>query len=216
MALLWAMSVFLWNEDLESAEEYTDRFIAQAEKHSLAPYQTIGLGAKGELLVKRGDVEAGIVLLRRSLGALRAHRYGLQTAFSSALAEGLSMTGRGDEALDTIDEAIALVEYNEDLFGMPELLRIKADILASAQAPDPVRAEGLLIQSLEMARQQSALAWEVRTATSLARLWLMQGRFGEARDVLAPAYDRFTEGFDSPGLKTARQLLDQLRSRTGA
>jgi len=216
MALLWAMSVFLWNEDLESAEEYTDRFTAQAEKHALAPYQTIGLGAKGELLVRRGDVEAGIVLLRRSLEALRAHRYGLQTAFSTALAEGLSMTGRGDEALDTIDEAIALVEHNEDLFGMPELLRIKADILVSAQPPDPVRAEGLLIQSLEMARQQAALAWELRTATSLARLWVTQGRFGEARDVLAPAYDRFTEGFDSPGLKTARQLLDELRIRTGA
>jgi len=216
MALLWAMSVFLWNEDLESAEEYTDRFIAQAEKHSLAPYQTIGVGAKGELLVRRGDVEAGIVLLRRSLEALRAHRYGLQTAFSSALAEGLSMTGRGDEALNTIDEAIALVEHNEDLFGMPELLRIKADILVSARPADPVRAEGLLIQSLEMARQQSALAWELRTATSLARLWLTQHRFGEARDVLAPAYDRFTEGFDSPGLKTARRLLDELRVRIGA
>jgi predicted ATPase/DNA-binding winged helix-turn-helix (wHTH) protein len=216
MALLWAMSVFLWNEDLESAEEYTDRFIAQAEKHSLAPYQTIGVGAKGELLVRRGDVEAGIVLLRRSLEALRAHRYGLQTAFSSALAEGLSMTGRGDEALNTIDEAIALVEHNEDLFGMPELLRIKADILVSAQPADPVRAEGLLIQSLEMARRQSALAWELRTATSLARLWLTQGRFGEARDVLAPAFDRFTEGFDSPGLKTAKKLLDALRVRTGA
>jgi predicted ATPase/DNA-binding winged helix-turn-helix (wHTH) protein len=216
MALLWAMSVFLWNEDLESAEEYTDRFIAQAEKHSLAPYQTIGVGAKGELLVRRGDVEAGIVLLRRSLEALRAHRYGLQTAFSSALAEGLSMTGRGDEALNTIDEAIALVEHNEDLFGMPELLRIKADILVSAQPADPVRAERLLIQSLEMARQQSALAWELRTATSLARLRLTQGRFGEARDVLAPAYDRFTEGFDSPGLKTAKKLLDELRMRAGA
>ena len=216
MALLWAMSVFLWNEDLESAEEYTDRFIAQAEKHALAPYQTIGVGAKGELLVKRGDVEAGIVLLRRSLGALRSHRYGLQTAFSSALAEGLSMTGRGDEALNIIDEAIALVERNEDLFGMPELLRIKADILVSAQPADPVRAEGLLIQSLEMARQQSALAWELRTATSLARLWLTQHRFGQARDVLAPVYDRFTEGFDSPGLKTARRLLDELRVRTGA
>jgi predicted ATPase len=126
------------------------------------------------------------------------------------------MTGRGDEALDTIDEAIALVEHNEDLFGMPELLRIKADILASAQPSDPVRAEGLLIRSIEMARQQSALAWELRTAISLARLWVTQDRFGEARDVLAPVYDRFTEGFDSPGLKTARQLLDELRSRTGA
>ena len=66
MALLWAMSVFLWSDDLDSAEEYADRFVAQADKHSLAPYQTIGLGAKGELLLRRGDVEGGMILLRRS------------------------------------------------------------------------------------------------------------------------------------------------------
>jgi len=67
-----------------------------------------------------------------------------------------------------------------------------------------------------MARQQAALAWELRTATSLARLWVTQGRFGEARDVLAPAYDRSPKVSISPGLKTARQLLDELRIRTGA
>jgi len=133
------------------------------------------------------------------VGSIARSSYGLADGFQQRAGGSLSMTGRGDEALNTIDEAIALVEHNEDLFGMPELLRIKADILVSAQPADPVRAEGLLIQSLAMARQQSALAWELRTATSLARLWLTQGRFGEARDVLAPAYDRFTEGFDSPG-----------------
>jgi predicted ATPase len=210
MALLWAMSVFLWNDDLDTAEEYADRFVAQADKHSLAPYQTIGLGAKGELLLRRGDVEGGMILLRRSLDALRAHRYGLLTAFSSALAEGLSMTGRGDEALRTIDEAIALVEHNRDLFGMAELLRIKANILVSARPADPAQAENLFIRSLEIARQQSALAWELRTAISLARFWKRRGRHHEARDVLAPAYARFTEGFESSDLKAAKALLDEL------
>jgi predicted ATPase len=212
MALLWAMSVFLWNEDLDTAEEYTDRFIAQAEKYSLAPYQTIGVGAKGELLVRRGDAEAGMVLLRRSLQKSQAQRYGQLTTFSTALAEGLAMTGRYDEALETIDEAIALVEHNTDLFGMPELLRIKANIVAAAQPADPIRAEGLFMQSLELARKQSALAWELRTATNLARLWSTQDRLQEAHDLLAPVYDRFTEGFQSHDLRTARELLVKLRT----
>jgi predicted ATPase/DNA-binding winged helix-turn-helix (wHTH) protein len=210
MALLWAMSVFLWNEDLDSAEEYTDRFIAQAEKHSLAPYQTIGVGAKGELLVRRGEAEAGMALLRRSLQKMRAQRYGLLTTFSTALAEGLAMTGRHDEALETIDEAIALVEHNTDLFGMPELLRIKANIVAAAEPANPIRAEGLFARSLELARKQSALAWELRTATNLARLWLTQDRLLEAHNLLAPVYGRFTEGFESRDLRTARELLDRL------
>jgi tetratricopeptide (TPR) repeat protein len=210
LALFWASSVFLWNKDLKSAEEYNELFIAQADRYSLAPFQTIGRGAKGELLVMRGDVEPGMILLRRSLEALRAHRYGLLTAFSKALAQGLSRVGQGDEALATIDEAIALVEHNGDLFGFPELLRIKAEILAAMPNPDVIAAERHFMGSLELAGQQSSLAWELRTATSLARFWSLQGRRDEARDVLAPVYARFTEGFESSDLRAARHLLDEL------
>jgi len=211
LALFWASSVFLWNKDLKSAEAYNDLFIAQADRYSLAPFQTIGLGAKGELLVMRGDVEPGMMLLRRSIDALRAHRYGVLTTFSIALAQGQSHVGQGDEALATIDEAVALVEHNGDLFGFPELLRIKADILASMPNPDVIEAERHFVRSLELARRQSSLAWELRTATSLARLWSLQGRRDKARDVLASVYARFTEGFENPDLTAARHLLDELR-----
>jgi tetratricopeptide (TPR) repeat protein len=211
MALLWASSVFLWNKDLDSAEEYNEMFIAQADRYSLAPFQTIGQGARGELLVMRGEAERGMVLLRRSLEALHGHRYGLLTAFSIALAQGLSRTGEGGEALATIDEAIALVEHNGDLFGFPELLRIKADILASMPNPDLIGGERYLTRSLELAGQQSSLAWELRTATSLARLRSLQGRRDEARNVLAPVYARFTEGFDNADLTAAARLLRDLR-----
>jgi predicted ATPase len=210
LALFWASSVFLWNGDLKSAEQYNELFIAQADRYSLAPFQTIGQGAKGELMVMRGELEPGIVLLRRSMEALRAHRYGVLTAFSIALAQGLSGIGQKAEALGIIDEAIALVEHNEDLFGFPELLRIKADILASMPDPDVIEAERYLVRSLELAVQQSSLAWELRTATSMARLWSLQGRHDEARDVLAPVHARFTEGFESPDLTAARHLLDML------
>jgi predicted ATPase len=211
IALIWAVSVFIWEGDLASADDYIDRFIAEADKHSLAPYQAVGLGVKGELAVRRGEAEAGIPLLRGALEALHALRYELlTTAFNSALAEGLAMAGRSEQALNTIDETIALVERNGDLFAMPELQRIKADILMTSASPDLTSAEGCLLQSLELAGRQSALAWQLRTATSLARLRLMQNRFDEARAVLAPVYDRFTEGFESSDVRIARDLLDRM------
>ena len=93
---------------------------------------------------------------------------------------------------------------------MPEIQRIKGRILASAPRSDPSEAEDWLLRSLESARQQSALGWELRTATTLARLLSDQGRRTEAHDMLTKIYSRFTEGFDTSDLKTARRLLDDL------
>ncbi|UWU96114.1 hypothetical protein [Bradyrhizobium sp. CB1015] len=210
MTLLWALSVFLWNSELETAEECIDRFIIEADKHSLAPYQTIGRGAKGELLVRQGEVEPGIILLRSSLETMSRYRYGAPTAFSTALAEGLATTGQQEEALRTIDQAIALVERNRDLFGMPDLLRVKAEIMISGEGSDLIQAERYLRDSLKMASCQSSLAWELRSATTLARLWMQQGRHAEARHTLSPIYAQFTEGFDCGDLKAARELLREL------
>jgi predicted ATPase len=206
IALIWAVSVFHWVGDCASAEESIDRFIAHADRHSLAPYHGVGLGMTGELSVKRGQPEAGMELLRSCLETLHADRYELMTtAFHSTLAEGLAMTGRLDQALVTINETIALVERNGDLFNMPELLRIKGEFLASAE--DARQAEEYFLRSLAMAARQSAPSWELRTATSLARLWLRQGRRDEAQDALAQVYARFSEGFETADLKEAKQLL---------
>ena len=76
--------------------------------------------------------------------------------------------------------------------------------------PDPIEAENYLIRSLELARQQSSLAWELRTATSLARVWQNQGKRQDAYELLAPVYDWFTEGFDTKDLQEARSLLAEL------
>jgi predicted ATPase len=213
IALIWAVSVFIWQGDLAAADEYIDRFIAEADKHSLRPYQAVGRGVKGELSVRRGEAEAGIPLLRDALETLHAHRYELlTTAFNSALAEGLATAGRSDQALAMIDETIALVERNGDLFTMPELQRIKGAILTTSPDPDFSLAEGYFLKSLELAKRQSALAWQLRTATSLARLWRILNLHDEARAVLAPVYARFTEGFESSDLQAARELLDQLEN----
>jgi hypothetical protein len=211
IALIWAVSVSIWAGDLATADEYIDWFIAEADRHSLAPYQAAGRGVKGELLIKRGEAEAGLLLLRGALETLHAHRYELlTTAFNSALAEGLAMAGHIDQALVAIDETIALVKRSGDMFMMPELLRIKADILKAPASPDLSLAEDYLLHSLELANRQSALAWELRTATSLAQLRMMQNRSGDAWTLLAPVYDRFTEGLGNSDLKTAKALLDRL------
>ena len=91
---------------------------------------------------------------------------------------------------------------------MPEILRIKGHLLASAPRSDFSEAKDWLLRSLELARQQSALGWELRTATTLARLLSDQGRTTEAHDMLAGIYGRFTEGFDTSDLRIARRLLD--------
>ncbi len=134
----------------------------------------------------------------------------MTTAFNSALAEGLLMSGQHDRALETIDEAMAVVERNGDLFNIPELLRIKGDIAGSGPQPDLGQAETLFLRSLTIAKGNSALAWELRTATSLAVLWSSQGRHQDAREVLAPVADRFTEGFGSADLIESKRVLDGL------
>ena len=209
IALIWAVSVFCWIGDWASAEKSIERFIAHADRHSLAPYHSVGLGIKGELSVKRGEVQLGMDLLRSSLESLHADRYELlTTAFNSTLAEGLAMTGHVEEALITIDETIDLVERNGDLFNMPELLRIKGDFLASVA--DSRQAEECFLRSIELAGGQSAPSWELRTTTNLARLWLRQDRRDEARKVLVQVYARFSEGFATADLRAAKRLLDDL------
>src|SRR5205823_2532044 len=93
-----------------------------------------------------------------------------------------------------------------------ELLRIKGELILSEGGPDAAEAaEDHFTQALDWARRQGALSWELRAATSLARLWRGQNRTKAAREILAPVYDRFTEGFETTDLNSAKLLLDGLR-----
>jgi predicted ATPase/DNA-binding winged helix-turn-helix (wHTH) protein len=208
IALIWAVSVFVWIGDLDNAETHIERFRTLADRHSLGPYQAGARGVQGELSIKRGNAETGILLLRSSLETLHSLRYELlTTTLSSALAEGLEITGEFQSSLQVIDETIASVERNGDSFYMPELLRIKGSILAPSNAG---RVEEYFIRSLEMAGRQSALAWELRTATSLAKFWAGQDRRSEARAMLASVHGRFTEGFETADYRAAGHLLMEL------
>ncbi len=124
------------------------------------------------------------------------------------------MTGQFAQSRTTIDATIALVERNGDLFMMPELLRIKGDILSVE--PDYAQAEAVLLQSLEMASRQGALSWELRAATSLARLRSRQGRFEAARDALTVVHGRFSEGIKTSDCEAAVLLIRELAGAAAA
>jgi predicted ATPase/DNA-binding winged helix-turn-helix (wHTH) protein len=204
------VTVFLWTGDWSEADRIVDRLIACAEKYSLRPYHAIGLGLKGELSLRQGDAQAGQGLLTACLDALEAGQHqSLAAVFISSLAIALARAGQLDEADAAIDRAMAWGEPTRSHFHLPEMMRIKGELLASGSHWS--EAECWFSRSLDLAREQSALAWELRTATSLAHLWTRQGRGDEAPRVLRPVYDRFTEGFDTPDLRAAKRLLDELK-----
>src|SRR5258705_6480525 len=211
ISLIYAAPVFLWSGDLERAADFIERLIAYAGRYSLAPYRAVGMALRGQLAVMRDQAAAGLILLRDALETLRAEQHNiLATVFASALAEGLWKAGQFDEALITINGAVARAASCGETFDMAELLRIKGQILAAMPRPDWASAADCLMQSLAVAREQSALAWELRSATALARLLSENGQRDQARDTLAPVYDRFTEGFETADLRIARQLIHQL------
>jgi predicted ATPase len=208
IALLWGACVFRWTGDLSSAQQCIDRLIPHAERHALTPYQAVGHGLKGEVLIQRGEIETGMELLRSSLATLHAERYELYaTEFKGSLAQGFAIMGRLDEALLIIDETIAQVKRHGEL-SMPELQRIRGEFLE--KTADERGAEEAFCRSIELADQQSALSWRLRASMNLAQLRSRQGRHEEAREALTQSYARFNEGFDTADLKTAERLLATL------
>src|SRR5258708_20361912 len=124
----------------------------------------------------------------------------LAKVFESGLAEGLGKTGQFEEALVTINGGVARAANPGATFDMAELLRIKGQILAAMPRSDRTSAADCLMQSLAVAREQSALGWELRSPTALARLLSENGQSDQAPHTLAPAYHRFPQRFPPPDL----------------
>ena len=110
-----------------------------------------------------------------------------------------------------VDEMIGLVEANGDLVCMPEVLRVKGNVLLSRPQRRSHDAEICFVQSLDWSRRQGARAWELRTAVDLAALWAAQGQRQRARALLQPIFEQFGEDLDTADLKTAHHLLNALR-----
>ena len=206
-----ACPVALLAGDFAAADRYTAILVSQTEHHMLEIWRTFADVFRGELLARSGDLDTGLRLLRSAIFKLRNAGFTQhQTAFLRVLAETAARAGQFAEARAAINEALSQCERTDERWCMSELLRISGEInLLDAATGNAVLAEQQFLQSIEWARRQQALSWELRAATSLARLWHNNGRIADARSLLAPVYGRFTEGYESGDLKLAKSLLDQ-------
>jgi predicted ATPase len=214
IALIWAVSVFLWSGDLERAEENIDRFIAHAQARSMEPYLAVGRGVKGELAILRGNAKSGVESLRRCLEELHAARYELlTTTFNISLIQGLLDMGDFGKSLTLIDETIRLVDASGDRVFMPELLRIKGNALLSSPGQSSEAAELCFRDSLECSGRQGALAWELRAAVDLAKLLAERKRYEDAKALLQPVFERFEQDANTADHKIAGQLLQSCETQ---
>ena len=197
-----------------TAEEVINRLHGYATKHHLSTYVPLAVGWQGHLAVLRGDLSRGIELLQTALADLRVAGYELYSRLlNAALAEGLAKAGQLELAYSRVCEAVAWSESHGPSADLLELLRVKGETLIAMSPSDTRQGEACLQNSLDLARQQGALSMELRSGMSLARVWAGQGQSERAVALLAPIYNRFSEGFETLDVVVASKLLDRLRSR---
>jgi predicted ATPase/DNA-binding winged helix-turn-helix (wHTH) protein len=207
-----ACPVTLLSGDLPAAERFINLLLKHAMEHGLDLWHAWGTCFSAMLLIARGRSDEGLKKLHVTLdelpqGAFFAHYAGIH----ATLAEALGRVGAISGGHATIDAALMRAERDEERWYMAEFLRIKGELLRLEDTPRAMRdAEGQFRRSLDCARRQEALSWELRTCISLARLHQAQGQIIEARDALAPVYSRFAEGFQTADLKAAKALMEAL------
>jgi predicted ATPase/DNA-binding winged helix-turn-helix (wHTH) protein len=212
IALDFACMVVLEVGDLATAERYIAMPLERSAKHALGFWRKWGHSLEGQLLIKRGDVVAGVQGLRAALYEMPEMGFvRKRPALLGALAEGLARIGKVAEGLSAIDEALARCEQTDERWNLAELLRIRGELLLLENTKQATAAaEEHFRRGLDVAHQQGALSWELRCATGLARLWRDQARRKESRELLATVYGRFTEGFATTDLRAAKALIDTL------
>ena len=178
-------------------------------EHRLRAYSHWVMALRARSLVECGQLQDGLALLTEGLADLRANGGAGLPALLTRIARVYALLGQPAESQSCLAEAVQIVETTDERVGEAELLhRIPGDLLNAAG--DQSGAERHYRQAILIAERQSARLYQLRASTSLARLWRDQGKRTEARDLLGPIFDWFTEGFDAPDLKEARALLDEL------
>src|SRR5947199_84139 len=208
-----ACSVAFLAGDLAAAERFVTVLLEYSDRHGLAFWHADGRCFKGVLLLRRGDTGRGLDMLRATLGELsKTPLHTRYDPFLGEVADALSRVGLVAEGLAAIDQALDRTKQSGGLWHVAELLRIKGETVCRAGAPNAGGAgEALFRQYRHCAQRQDALSWELRASTSLARLWHGRRRGSQARKLLSAVYRRFTEGFGTADLVSAKALLDRLR-----
>jgi len=195
--------------DNATLDERANELVAVTTEQGFPQWRAAGTIYRGWIKAKNGDVAEGISLLRSGATAFRA--IGTQAWMPqnfALLAGACEIAEQIEEAVTLLDDALQIVERTGERWLKAELNRRKGQLLL--RQGDFEAAEELYRKALSIAQEQQAKLWELRAAVSLSRLWRDQGKRADAHDLLAPVYGWFTEGFDTPDLKEARALLDEL------
>ena len=214
--LAWgACALALLAGDLDAAGQSAAELVDHAEKHALADHLSYGRAALEIISLRKAGPMAGAGQVRAALQRWRASQWHVFLSVGD-FAEAAAAAGLSAEISALVDEALQRAERNQDLWAYPEMLRVKGELLLRQDSPDPRQARKCFEQALERAQAQGALAWQLRSATSLYRLDLGHGGARESREVLAQAYAQFREGVDTVDLRAARELLAEGRERRGS
>jgi class 3 adenylate cyclase/predicted ATPase len=190
---------------------WADEVVAFANEKGVGFWKVFGMLRQGIAAALAGKASDAVQKITSGITACRAIGSTLwMPAYLSHLAKSHAQLGQCDEACRRIGEAMTTVETTKEKWIKAEVFRTAGEIALMSREPDAAKAEAYFGRALAVAREQQAKSWELRTVTSMARLWCDQGKRRQAHDLLAPVYGWFTEGFDTLDLKEAKALLDEL------
>jgi non-specific serine/threonine protein kinase len=212
VALAWAAGfVSLSLGELEQADDFGEELVATAYKSSLRPFYAAGLCIRGTLAARRGAPDVAFDLLRPGLAEMQEVRYLLFYPFFRAeLALASGAMGRFDESLKEIDDTLRFALETNYRWYVPEILRMKGELLALRGSDDPVLIEDLYRQAMKQGREHQAYFWELTAAANLAGHLHRRRQSADALSVLSSAYNRLSEGFAFSRVSEVKQLLDKL------
>ena len=197
--------------------ERAEALLALSQENGLPFYLTVGTICRGWASMEQGDGEAGIAQIREGLAMSEAAgTRNLGPYFRALLAEAYQQTGHPEEGLPFLAEAVAEIDESDGRQYEAEIYRLQGELtlqkfkVQGSEFNGQDEAEESFRKAIDVAQKQSAKSWELRAATSLARLWQQQGKTAEARQLLSEIYNWFTEGFDTKDLTEAKALLEEL------
>jgi predicted ATPase len=197
--------------DYAKASALLDEAIALADEKGASFWKPLATVGRGSVLALTGDASKAIQVITSATTAYRSTGARVVLPlYLSSLAWAQAELGQFDDAWRCINEATTAIQTTKETWHEAEVNRMAGEIAFKPLERDAAKAEAYFERALAVARQQQARSWELRAATSMARLWRDQGRREEACELLAPVYGWFTEGFDTLDLKEAKALLDEL------
>ena len=212
-ALAIASAINLFVGDCVAEIHFLDELAILAEESGATHWRINEQCCRGCLLTLSGNPADAIQMLTTGNIALRSIGATTSTLlYLPWLARAYAQLGQSGEAWRCISEALTLIEQSDQRSTEAEVHRVAGEIMLASGLPDEKKAEEHFAHALAVARQQQAKSWELRAAMSLTRLWRDQGKVQQARELLAPVYGWFTEGFDTRDLKEAKALLDELHA----